>query len=94
MSNNAEQNHEYIEVFAFIGEMAKVKYENEIRREESIIQQASQMQTAFSFITAALFMVAPIAIEYRGTVLSLSFFLVASYSAFLLLLLLKTEKEM
>lgn len=48
-----------------IKELAVLKYENELRREDSLINQASQMQTAFSFTTAALFMVAAIAVEYR-----------------------------
>jgi len=64
------------EITLFECEMAKIKYESELRREDSIIQQSGSMQTAFSFSTAALFMVAPIAIEYRG-VLSLTFFLIA-----------------
>lgn len=64
------------EIYTYIGEFAKFKYEKEMQRENSIIQQAGYMQMAFSFITVALFMVAPILIEYRGT-LSLNFFLIA-----------------
>lgn len=64
------------EITLFECEMAKIKYESELRREDSIIQQSGHMQTAFSFSTAALFMVAPIAVEYRG-ILSLTFLLVA-----------------
>ena len=49
----------------YIKELARMKYESEIRREDSLIMQASQMQTAFSFSSAALFMVAAIAVEYK-----------------------------
>lgn len=63
-----------VEKLQYLNEYAKFRYENELRREDSIIQQASQMQTAFSFVTAALFMVAPIVIEYNSK-LSLTFFL-------------------
>ena len=48
-----------------IKELAKLKYESEMRREDSLINQASQMQTAFSFTSAALFMVAAIAVDYK-----------------------------
>lgn len=48
-----------------IKELALFKYESEIRREDSLIAQAGNMQTAFSFTSAALFMVASIAVEYK-----------------------------
>lgn len=48
-----------------IKELTKLKYESEMRREDSLINQASQMQTAFSFTSAALFMVAAIAVDYK-----------------------------
>jgi hypothetical protein len=53
------------DITAHIKELALLKYEDELRREDSLINQASQMQTAFSFTSAALFMVAAIALEYR-----------------------------
>ena len=53
------------DITAHIKELALLKYEDELRREDSLINQASQMQTAFSFTSAALFMVAAIAVEYR-----------------------------
>ena len=53
------------DVTGHIKELAKLKYESEMRREDSLINQASQMQTAFSFTSAALFMVAAIAVEYK-----------------------------
>lgn len=48
-----------------IRQIAQIIYEAELRREDSLIQQSTQMQTAFSFTTASLFMVAAIAVEYR-----------------------------
>ena len=53
--------------------IAKNKYEEEIKREESIIAQASSMQTVFAVSSAAFFMLLPILISYRGN-LSLVFF--------------------
>lgn len=63
--------------FHYIKELSLMKYEAEEKREQNLIQQSSQMQTAFSFMTAAVFMALPICIEYRG-VLSLKFFLVST----------------
>ena len=37
------------DITAHIKELALLKYEDELRREDSLINQASQMQTAFSF---------------------------------------------
>ena len=50
-----------------IRQIAQMIYEAELRREDSLIQQSTQMQTAFSFTSAALFMVAAIAVEYERT---------------------------
>lgn len=74
-----------VEKLQYLNEYAKFRYENELRREDSIIQQASQMQTAFSFVTAAMFMVAPIVIEYSRK-LSLTFFLIVFSSITIALL--------
>lgn len=54
------------ECFKYMADFAKIIYENEERRETSLIQQASQMQTAFSFVIAAVFVVATIVIDHRG----------------------------
>lgn len=62
--------------YRYIKELSALKYESEEKREQNLIQQSSQMQTVFSFMTAAIFMAVPICIEYRGT-LSLEFFLVS-----------------
>lgn len=62
--------------YRHIKELSKLKYDAEERREQNLIQQSSQMQTVFSFMTAAIFMAVPICVEYRGT-LSLEFFLLS-----------------
>lgn len=70
--NNESENIidcEYKQVLA----VAQMKMDYEIRREDSLIQQASQMQTVFSFFTAAIFMALPVCIEYKG-VLTFAFF--------------------
>jgi len=59
-----------------IKEIAKLKYESELKREDSLIKQSSQMQTVFSFMTGAIFMALTVIISNRGK-LSLEFFLVA-----------------
>jgi hypothetical protein len=64
------------ELYTYIAESAKAIYENELYREGSLIQQAATMQSAFSFMVAATFMLVPIVLEYRGT-LSAEFFLLA-----------------
>lgn len=59
--------------YKHIKELSQLKYDAEEKREQSLIQQASQMQTVFSFVTAAVFMAVPVCIQYRGE-LSLKFF--------------------
>lgn len=66
--------------------ITRLKYENELRREDSLIHQAGNMQSAFSFSTAALFMAMPVMFDYRGV---LSFwFIFASASSIAIILLL------
>ncbi|MDO4486388.1 MAG: hypothetical protein Q4C46_07340 [Bacillota bacterium] len=73
---NSEENKTANELYAYVKEFALLKLENETKREDSLIQQSANMQTAFSFTTAALLMVATIAAEYRGA-MSLEFLLLA-----------------
>lgn len=84
-----EDNNEKVaeELFEFVKDYALLKWDDEVKRYESLIQQASNMQTAFSFSTAALFMIAPIAVEYKGKMsfeylilvfASITFFLILS----------------
>lgn len=61
--------------YKHIKSLALLKYDAEEKREQGLLQQASQMQTAFSFMTAAVFMAVPICIEYRGLI-NLNFFLI------------------
>lgn len=74
------------QLYKYALEWAEFKYSEEIRREDSIIQQSSNMQTAFSVISAALVMVAPVMVDNRGR-LPLEFFLVA-FSTIILSLML------
>ena len=62
METNEEKQ---IKLSEHIKQIAQLIFDNEIRREESLIQQSSHMQTAFSFFSAALFMVATIAVEHK-----------------------------
>ena len=52
MSDNVEDK--VTPQYQHIKELSQLKYEAEEKREQSLIQQASQMQTVFSFITAAV----------------------------------------
>lgn len=75
------------ELYLHIKELSALKYDTELRREDSLIQQASHMQTAFSFISAALLMTAPIFLEYRHSSISMEF-LLFSYAIVILCLLI------
>lgn len=66
------------DVYEYLADYSKTIYENEIRISNSLIQQSSQMQTAFSFVIAAVFMVASLVfdkVEYLSNT-----FLVACFS--------------
>lgn len=82
----SEQEKNAVILYTHVKEIALFKYDAEQRREDSLIQQSSHMQTAFSFMSAAVFMVTPVIIQYRG-VLSLEFFL-ASISSVVFFLLI------
>ena len=71
-----EQEKQAVSLYRHVKELAQLKYDGELRREDSLIQQSSHMQTAFSFLTAAVFMALPIAVEHKGP-LSLSFFFIS-----------------
>jgi hypothetical protein len=75
-----------VTLYEYTKELAKIKYESELRREDSLIQQGSQMQTAFAFTTAAFFTAYPTIIEYRGRI-SLNYLLWAAVTIVLALLL-------
>lgn len=63
---------EDIEYYRFQAELAEKIYIRGLETEKDIISQAMQMQYVFSFIAAAVFMVAPLTCQYRGNV-SLSY---------------------
>lgn len=83
-SNPDIDPNEYL--YPHIKELAQVKYNDELRREDSLIQQSGRMQTAFSFITVVLCMVVPILLEHRGP-LSIKFFFIAFSLIFFCLLI-------
>ena len=74
------------DVYKYLADYAQTIYENEINISNSLIQQSCQMQTAFSFVIAAVFMVAPIVFQY-AEVLSKKF-LVLCFSTITAALLL------
>lgn len=86
MRNEDDKNDESIkiELLKMIKEYAAFAYNEEVKREESIKIQASNMQSAFSFVVAALAMIAPVVIDNRG-ILSLSYLLIVFSSIFLAL---------
>lgn len=85
MKLTIEQERQITAQYQYIKELATLKYDAEEKREQNLIQQSSQMQTAFSFMTAAVFAATAICIEYRGK-LTLNFFLIAvSVVTFLLI---------
>ena len=77
MKLTIEQERQITAQYQYIKELATLKYDAEEKREQNLIQQSSQMQTAFSFMTAAVFAATAICIEYRGK-LTLNFLLIVS----------------
>lgn len=53
-------------LYEYIVDFEKEIYKNEERREDSLMQQAANMQMVFSFVSAAVFMITPTIFEYRG----------------------------
>lgn len=84
--NSDELEEQAVNLYMYVKELGTLKYEAELRREDSLIQQSSHMQTAFSFMSAALFMAAPILIDNRDNQLSLNFFF-AAFSSIVFFLL-------
>ena len=72
-------------LYKYVLELAQEKYEYEHQREQDLIQQSGQMQAAFSFMTAALFMALPIALEHRGQLPKQFFFVSVCAICFFLL---------
>lgn len=72
-------------LYEYIASFDKEIYADEKRREDSLIQQATNMQTAFSFVSAAVFMIATIAIDNRGKMSLLYLLVIFSIISALLL---------
>ena len=58
MKLTIEQERQITAQYQYIKELATLKYDAEEKREQNLIQQSSQMQTAFSFMTAASALIA------------------------------------
>lgn len=88
--NSDECNSEEIsketlkEIMIYEAQFAEKILDREMKRQEDILQQASHMQTAFSFATATIFMALPVIVGYKG---SLSYeFLLFAFSTITILL--------
>lgn len=69
--------------------LVKNKYDEEKMREETLISQASNMQSVFAISSAALFMILPVIVDYRGKLkLSIIFVFVSIITGFLILSLI------
>lgn len=66
------------DVYQYMAKYAQTIYENEVSTSNALIQQSSQMQTAFSFMVAAVFMIAALVFQY-ATALPM-WFLVSCFS--------------
>ncbi len=67
--NNGENENviaDRVALFETLKEYAIFAYEQECKREDTIRTQASSMQSAFSFVSAAIVMLLPVTIQYRG----------------------------
>lgn len=84
--NEKQHEYDYDTLYDYICDFSKIKYQHERDREDSIIRQASNMQTAFSFVIIALFTIAPVIVQNRG-VLSFIFLLIAFSSVAIVLML-------
>ncbi|WP_444641142.1 hypothetical protein ACRQU7_12165 [Caproiciproducens sp. R1] len=85
MDNTKDKELAKIRVLKLGENLLQQKYNEELSREQSLLTQAAQMQTAFSVITAALFMLLPILIDNRGTLdLTFIFIFVSIITLFLL----------
>lgn len=74
-----------LELYRYVLDLATEKYDFENHREQDLVQQSGQMQAAFSFMTAALFMALPIVIDHRGQIPESFFFVVSSIICFFLM---------
>ncbi len=82
--SECEENKDIL--FEYALELAQEKYDFENQREQELIQQSGQMQSAFSFMTAALFMALPVALDHQGQLSNTFFFVAFSIILFFLFL--------
>ena len=73
-------------VYSFIRQYAEMKLDDEEKREQSLLTQSSNMQSAFSIMVAAIFMLMPVVIEHRGKLSLESLFVGCAVVVALLLL--------
>ena len=73
-------------VYSFIRQYAEMKLADEEKREQSLLTQSSNMQSAFSIMVAAIFMLMPVVIEHRGKLSLESLFVGCAVVVALLLL--------
>lgn len=85
MSKN-KKNSDGSQFYEFLANNSREMYEAELRREESIIRQSSNMQSSIAFVSAALFVIAQIAVEYKGKI-SFGYLMLVFLSIILFLLL-------
>ena len=85
MEPKEKSEYPVAKVLLFSLDYAKDIFEEEKRREASIISQANSMQTVFAVITAALFIVAQIAFDYPKPLSRTYLFVVFSVIAVVLL---------
>ena len=60
MGKKKPANYDLAAITENVLELSKLSYEAEEKREQSLINQSSQMATAFSFISAVILMLFPI----------------------------------
>lgn len=82
---NTEQTSTAEILYKYAKELSNEKYHEEIRREESLIQQSNSMQTAFAFMSAAIMAAADIFVNIKPQI-SRRFLFVAFGSVLLALL--------
>jgi hypothetical protein len=51
-------------LYRYVKDLSLQKYDSELRRQESIIQQANTVLTSCSILSAALFMIIPVLLQY------------------------------
>lgn len=77
-------------LYKYIYERSEKSFNAEIERENSLIHQSGQMQAAFSFVIAGIFMALPVMMDNRGKLSDNFFFVAVSAITFFLLLSLLT----